>query len=84
MQRQRLSDPGQSHLILYCPTVQLRTISTTRFLTISRFSTISGPVPGELPGFWGFMVFHHAPIRQKGSGNNKNSDRLFRHTHAYF
>ena len=24
---------------------------------------------GELPGFWGFMVFRHAPIPRKGSGN---------------
>ena len=30
----------------------------------------SGPDPGELPGFWGSMVFHHAPIPPKGLGNN--------------
>ena len=30
----------------------------------------SGPVIGQLPGFWGSMVFRHAPIPRKGSGNN--------------
>ena len=27
--------------------------------------------PGELPGFWGSMVFRHAPIPRKGSGNQQ-------------
>ena len=31
----------------------------------------SGPDPGELPGFWGSMVFRHAPIPRKGSGNQQ-------------
>ena len=31
----------------------------------------SGPDPGELPGFWGFMVFRHAPIPRKGSGKQQ-------------
>ena len=33
-------------------------------LTLWRLSvsTTSGPDPGELPGFWGSMVFRHAPI----------------------
>ena len=34
-------------------------------------TTISGPGPGELPGFWGSMVFRHAPIPRKGSGNQQ-------------
>ena len=32
-------------------------------------STTSIPDSGELPGFWGSMVFHYAPIPRKGSGN---------------
>ena len=40
--------------------------------------TISGPGPGELLYFWGSMDFRHAPIPQKGSGNNsKNNTWLF-------
>ena len=34
--------------------------------------TISGPDRGELPGFWGCMVFRHVPIPRKGSGNNNS------------
>ena len=32
----------------------------------------SGPDLGELPSFWGSMVFRHSPISRKGSGNNNN------------
>ena len=28
--------------------------------------TTSGPRPGELPGFWGSMVFRHAPFLGRG------------------
>ena len=35
-------------------------------------STTSGPNPGELPGFWGFIIFRYAPIPRKVSGNNNN------------
>ena len=31
----------------------------------------SGPDPGELPGFWGSMVFRHGPIPRKGSGKQQ-------------
>ena len=31
----------------------------------------SGPDPGELPGFWGSMVFRHSPISRKGSGKQQ-------------
>ena len=31
----------------------------------------SGPDPGELPGFWGSMVFRHAPMPRKGSGKQQ-------------
>ena len=32
---------------------------------------LSDPDPGEFPGFWGSMVFRHAPIPRKGSGNQQ-------------
>ena len=51
---------GQSSQDIFC-TVQLQTVSTT-----------SNPGPGELPDFWGSMVFRHALIPRKGSGNNNN------------
>ena len=35
----------------------------------------SGPDPGELPGSWGFMVFRHAPIPRKGSGNQQQQQQ---------
>ena len=51
-------------------TVQLRTLCVARSLATLCLSTTSGPGPGELPGFWGSMVFHHALIRQKGFGQS--------------
>ena len=36
-------------------------------------STISGPDPGELPGFWGSMVSRHASIPRKGSGKQQQN-----------
>ena len=47
-----------SHLFLHCPA----TDSWHRFLFGGSFSTASGPGPGELPGFWGTMVFRQAPV----------------------
>ena len=35
----------------------------------------SGSDLGELPSFWGSMVFRHAPIPQKGSGNQQQQQR---------
>ena len=45
-------------LISFC-TVQLRTLCAARSLAIFCLFTASGPSPGELLGFWGFMVFQH-------------------------
>ena len=63
------SSQDTSHLILHCP--------ATAFLRRSLFgdsvSTTWGPDPGELFGFWGSMVFRHASIPRKGSGNNNNN-----------
>ena len=30
--------------------------------------TTSGPGPGELLGYWGFMIIRHVPIPTKGIG----------------
>ena len=48
-------------------TVQLRTLYAAHFLAIFCLSTTSGPGPGELPGFWGFMVFS-MPHPLEGAG----------------
>ena len=53
-------------LISLC-TVLLRTLCATHSLATLCISMTSGPDPGELPGFWGSMVFCHAPIPRKGS-----------------
>ena len=57
-------------LISFC-TVQLRTLCAAHSLATLCLSMTSGPDPGELPGFWGSMVFRHAPIHRKGSGNQQ-------------
>ena len=66
-----LAAPVDTHprtsLISFC-TVQLRTLCAAHSLATLRLFTTSGPDPGELPGFWGSMVFRHVPIPQKGSG----------------
>ena len=54
-----------SHFILHCPAMD----SLRRSLFGD--STTSGPDRRELPGFWGSMVFRHAPIPRKGSGNQQ-------------
>ena len=33
--------------------------------------------PWEFPSFWDSMVFHHAPIPQKGTGSNNNNIKLW-------
>ena len=57
-------------LISLC-TVQLRTVCAARSLATLCLSTSSGPGPGELLGFWGSMVFRHAPIPRKASGKEQ-------------
>ena len=48
------------HLLSHsAPSMQLRTLCAAR-------STTSGANPGELPGFWGSMVFRHAPFLGRG------------------
>ena len=61
-------------LISLC-TVQLRTLCAAHSLATLCLCTTSGPDPGELPGFWGSMVFRHAPIPRKGSGNQQQQQQ---------
>ena len=56
-------------LISFC-TVPLWTLCAAHSLAALCLFMTSGPGPGELPSFWGSMVFRHAPIPQKRSGNN--------------
>ena len=57
-------------LISFC-TVHLRSVCAAHSLATLYLFTTFGPGPGELPGFWGSMVFRHAPIPRKGSGNQQ-------------
>ena len=61
---------SRTPLISFC-TVQLRTLCAAHSLAILCLCTTSGPDPGELPGFWGSMVFRHAPIPWKGPGKQQ-------------
>ena len=66
------SSQDTSHFILHCPA----TDSAPLFLwRLSCLSTTSGIGPGVLPGFWGSMVFCHAPIPRKGWGSNNNNNK---------
>ena len=51
--------PSQASLISSC-TVQLRTLCAAHSWATLCLCTTSDPGPGELPGFWGSMVFRHA------------------------
>ena len=62
----------RTHLISSC-TVQPRALCTARSLATLCLYVTSGLGPGELLGFWGSMVLHHAPIPCKWSGNNNNT-----------
>ena len=62
------SSQDTSHLILHCPaTDSLR--GSLFGDSLSLYDLWSRP--WELPGFWGSMVFRHAPIPRKGSGNQQ-------------
>ena len=61
---------SRTSLISFC-TVQLRTLCAAYSLATLCLCTTSGPDPGELPCFWGSMVFRHSPITRKGSGNQQ-------------
>ena len=58
--------------------VQLRTLCAAHSSASLCLSTIFDLDPGELPGFWGSMVFHHAPIPRKGSGKQQQTVKFTR------
>ena len=66
------SSQHTSHLILHCPAW---TLCTAHSLATLCLFTTSGPGPGELPCLWGSMVFCHAPIPRKGSGNQQQQHK---------
>ena len=65
------------HLIVHCPATD--SLRRSFFGDSVCLSMTSGPSAGELPGFWGSMVFRHALIPRQGTGNNNNNKtRLLR------
>ena len=65
---------SRTPLISFC-TVQLRTLCAAHSLATLCLFTTSGPDPEELPGFWGSMVFCHAPIPRKRSGKQQQQQQ---------
>ena len=61
-----------SHLILHCPATDSLRRSLLATLCLS---TTSGPDPEELLGFWGSLVFRHAPIPWKGSDKQQQQQQ---------
>ena len=61
------------HLILHSPATDFCAACS---LTIFFLSTTSSPGPGELPGFWGSMVFSHAAISWKESAIYHNNSKI--------
>ena len=70
---QRLQTPVPEHLSSHSA-LSSYGLYDARSLAFFCLSTTSGSGPGKLPGFWGSMVFRHAPIPPKGSGNNNNNN----------
>ena len=60
-----------SHLILHCPATDSAPLTLLRLFLFTIFSSDLR----EFPGFWCSMVFHHAHIPRKGSGNNNNNHK---------
>ena len=65
--RHSSQDTSSSHVC----TAQVRTLCAAHSLATLCLFTTSGPDPGELPSFWGCMVFCHAPISWKESGKQQ-------------
>ena len=80
----RHSSQDISHLILHYPATD--SLRRSLFGDSPSFFATSGPDPGKLPGFWGFMVFRHVPIPRKGrvinNNNNSNNKNNFNATIA--
>ena len=64
------SSQDTSDLILHCPATDSWKVHSLATLCLF---TISGPGPGELPGYWGSMVLGHVPIPRKGSGKQQHN-----------
>ena len=71
-----LVDTRPRTLVISFCTVQLRTLCAAHSLATLCLFTTSGSDPGELPGFWGSMVFRHVPIHRKGLGNQQQQYHL--------
>ena len=71
MQWVRSFDPG--HLLSNSALSSYRLCAVQSLATLCLF-TISAPGPGDLTDF---MVFRHAPIPRKGSGNNNSNSFFF-------
>ena len=56
------------YLILHCP-------ATHSFAPLALWR-LSGSDPEELPGFWGSMVFRHAPIPRKRVGKQQQQQHV--------
>ena len=67
------SSQDTTHLIWHCAATDFCTAHSLATLCLC---TTSGPDPGELPSFWGSMVFRHAPIPHKGSGNQQQQQQV--------
>ena len=63
------SSQDTSHLILHCPATE--SFFAAHFYGDSLSLYDLWPEPGELPSFWGYMVFRHAPIPRKGPGKQQ-------------
>ena len=66
---------SQDTFISFC-TVQLRSLYAAHSLATLCLFTNSSPDPGELPGFWGSMVFRHAPSLGRGRVNTNNNNNI--------
>ena len=69
MQRLRSSDP--EHLLSHSVLSSYGLFESLALWQLC-YRTTSDLGPGELLGFWGSMVFRHAPISWKGWNNNNN------------
>ena len=70
------SSQDTSHLISSYSALSSYGLCATHSLATLYLITTPGPDPGELPGFWGSMVFRHAPIPRKGSGKQQQQQQV--------
>ena len=70
----RHSSQDTSHLILHCPATDSLCHSLFGHLL---FLYDLWSRPWGLLGFWGSMVFRHAPLPRKGSGKQQQHDLVF-------